>query len=283
MFQFELVHVPGMFHGPDGLSRRKRQPDDLPDEEDDFDDWIDQVHGFLHFILPTSTYQIDQPPTTIYIFQTLSNTSTEPSTTSNDTPGEPANPVPEDDDYAIVPRTDLARKANERIRLVQEWHTTLQRPREVTEKEYEQFLRYCTEFFISGDRLWRKDHKGEHKLVVLQKRRLFIIASAHNDTGHRGFFATNALITLRYWWPFMGTDIAWFIKTCHICQTRRTQNVLIPPVVATPAPLCAKIYVDTMHMPLSSGFKYIIQGRCSITHWPEFDMLRKENARAIGE
>ena len=153
----------------------------------------------------------------------------------------------------------------------------------MSDGEYETFLRYCTEFFISADRLWRKDHKGEHKLVVSQDRRLFILTSAHDDTGHHGFFATNALITLRYWWPFMGNDIAWFVKTCQICQMRKTQNLLIPPTVATPAPLFAKIYIDTMHMPPSSGFKYIIQGRCSITHWPEFDLLRKENASTIGE
>jgi hypothetical protein len=81
----------------------------------------------------------------------------------------------------------------------------------------------------------------------------------------------------------MGNNIAWFVKTCHICQTGKTQNVLIPPVIATPAPLFAKIYVDTMHLPPSGGFKFIIQGRCSVVHYPEFDMLRNENARAIGE
>lgn len=112
---------------------------------------------------------------------------------------------------------------------------------------------------------------------------MFILASAHDDVGHHGYFATNAHISLRYWWPFMGNDIAWFVKTCHLCQTRKTQNVLIPPVVATPAPLFARIYVDTMHMPPSGGFKFIIQGRCSVIHWPEFDMLRKETAQAIGE
>src|SRR5882672_2961686 len=77
---------------------------------------------------------------------------------------------------------------------------------------------------------------------------------------------------------FMGNDIAWFIKTCNICQMRKTQNVLIPPTVASPAPLFSKIYIDTMHMPPSSGYKYIVQGRCSLVHWPEFDKLRKENA-----
>ena len=285
MFQFELVHVPGSFHGPDGLSRRPPQPGDTPEPEDDFDDWIDQVNGFLHMVLPTSTRKTEQPPVTIYVLQALTNASI-PDDESDDLNGGFEEPAQDPDiagTYAIVPRTEHAQEADERVLKVRQWHDTLERPDDTDDAEYETFLRYCTEFFVSADCLWRKDKKGEHKLVVSQDRRLFILTTAHDDTGHHGYFATHALISLRYWWPFMGNDIAWFVKTCHICQTRRTQNVLIPPTVATPAPLFAKIYVDTMHMPPSSGFKYIIQGRCSIAHWPEFDMLRKENARAIGE
>jgi hypothetical protein len=283
MFQFELVHVPGSFHGPDGLSRRRKQPGDAPDEPDDFDDWIDQVQGFLHFILPVSPRRLDQPPFTIYILQAFANRSRDPEDNSD----EESN-LHEDRDsaevtYAQIPRSENARKADRRVELVREWHATLTRPAGLSENEYESFMRYCTEFFVSGERLWRKDSRGEHKLVVPQDRRLFIMRSAHDDTGHHGYFATNALIVLRYWWPLMGNDIAWFVKTCYICQTRKTRNLLIPPTVATPAPLFAKIYVDTMHMPPSGGFKYIVQGRCSVTHWPEFDLLRKENARAIGE
>jgi hypothetical protein len=30
-------------------------------------------------------------------------------------------------------------------------------------------------------------------------------------------------------------------------------------------------------------FKYIIQGRCSLIHYPEFCMLRREAAQAIGD
>jgi len=36
-------------------------------------------------------------------------------------------------------------------------------------------------------------------------------------------------------------------------------------------------------MPISGGFKYIVQGRCSLTGWPEFRKLRKENAKSIGD
>jgi hypothetical protein len=73
MFQFDLVHVPGSFHGPDGLSHRRLQPGNNPEEGDDFDNWIDQVKGFTHIMLPSSPKNIEQPPLTIYIFQTLIN------------------------------------------------------------------------------------------------------------------------------------------------------------------------------------------------------------------
>jgi hypothetical protein len=60
-FHFDLVHVPGMHHGPDGLSRWPQVGDDEDrDDKEDFVDWIDQLHGFL--------YQINvidiRPPTT---------------------------------------------------------------------------------------------------------------------------------------------------------------------------------------------------------------------------
>ena len=79
----------------------------------------------------------------------------------------------------------------------------------------------------------------------------------------------------------MAHDIAWFIQTCQLCQLRKTQQVLIPPVVATPALLFAKVYMDMMHLTPSSGYKYIVQARCSLTHWPEWDMLRKESAKLL--
>ena len=50
-----------------------------------------------------------------------------------------------------------------------------------------------------------------------------------------------------------------------------------------PAPLFSKVYIDTMHLPASRGYKYIVQARCSLTHYPEFRMLRSENASGIGD
>ncbi len=54
-FHFELQHVPGKHHGPDGLSWRPIQPEDDSDDEaeqeaEDFEDWIDNLYGFMHMV-----------------------------------------------------------------------------------------------------------------------------------------------------------------------------------------------------------------------------------------
>ena len=138
-------------------------------------------------------------------------------------------------------------------------------------------------FFLAANKLWRKDSQGQHRLVTTPSSRLVILRAAHDDVGHKGFYPMNALIALQFWWPCMRADIAWFVRTCWLCQLRQTRHILIPPIVATPAPLFAKIYVDMMHMPKSGGFKYIVQGRCSISHFVEFRMLRTETAVTLGD
>ena len=50
-----------------------------------------------------------------------------------------------------------------------------------------------------------------------------------------------------------------------------------------PAPLFPKVYINTMHMPSLSGYKYIVQGHCSLIYWPEWAMLGKENAVTLGK
>jgi hypothetical protein len=70
MSYFTLVHVPGTHHTPNGLSRRKPQPGDKEEPEDDFKDWIDNINGFIHFLNPHSSisnYTTLFPPITLYV------------------------------------------------------------------------------------------------------------------------------------------------------------------------------------------------------------------------
>jgi len=237
-FHFELIPVPGTSHGPDGLSRRVPQPGDEPDHPDDIDDWVDEMYGFMHMINAVPPHRPQQSNIALFVAEVADVT------------------LPADEgasiSYADVPRTVAAQLADDRLVLVRTWLENLRRPPDLSDSEYATFVRYCTSFFIHADKLWRKDAQGRHKLVATPASRMTVLRAAHDDVAHKGFYATFSLIMLRFWWPHMRTDIAWFVRTCRLCQLRQIRNVLIPPTVATPAPLFAKIYVDTMHLPKSA-------------------------------
>jgi hypothetical protein len=203
-FHFTLIHVPGSMHGPDGMSRRPWQPGDKPEPEDDFDDWIDNLYGFMHMIN-------DEAITT----RPLSRISTYASDAIDIT-------LPSDENdsltYTDVPRSIKAESDDKRLQLVRDWLSTLVRPSDLSDSDFAAFVRYAMAFFLQGNKIWRKDIHGRHKLIAERDKRLAIIRAAHDDVAHKGFYATNALISLRFWWPHMSADIAWFVRTCRLCQ-----------------------------------------------------------------
>ena len=158
MFHFTLVHAPGTHHSPDGLSWRRPQPGDKDESEDDFEDWVDQVNGFMHFVnvfpsckdLPSNT--VSAPPVACYIINATRGASQ----------GSEEEDKPEvipTTQYSEIPRSDSAKAADLRLVVVKIWHKTLAWPddlQELSDSEYKSFMCYCTEFFIAGedDRLW---------------------------------------------------------------------------------------------------------------------------------
>ena len=275
-FHFELRHVPGKIHGPDGLSRRPPQPGDLSEEDDpdDFDDWVDNLYGFLHLLNPATP--------AIFSMNLLCTFAAEHAMQLPSDISEAPENAASTDGYS-APRTEAALLADKRLEMAHDWLITMERPDDIDDHEFSLVIRYASGFFAHDGILWKRDPQGAHKRVLYGSQRTNAMVAAHDDTGHRGFYATHALLAERYWWPFMGRDIAWFVRTCHVCQIRQTRQIAIPPIVATPAPLFAKIYMDTMHLPRSGGFSYIVQGRCSLSHYPEFRMLHKETAQSLGD
>ena len=76
-------------------------------------------------------------------------------------------------------------------------------------------------------------------------------------------------------------DIKWFIWTCHECQVRQTQHFHIPPTILIIGGLFRKVHIDTMLMPRSGGYRYIVQARCALSAYPEWRMLRSENSTTL--
>ncbi|KAI0953803.1 hypothetical protein AcV7_007228 [Taiwanofungus camphoratus] len=133
-FHFTIVHVPSTMHGPDGLSRRTPQPGDAVVEEidEDFDDWIDHMHSFVHQILPPP-----HAPT----MSVLTNAEAE----------DGSNFKKEEDSYEIVLCSEQAQLADARLDEVLEFHRTLSKPEGILDSEYEGFLKYCALFFLDND------------------------------------------------------------------------------------------------------------------------------------
>ena len=136
MFHFTLVHIPGSHHRPDGLSRRKPQPGDKEEPEDDFDNWIDNINGFMHFINPhpsNSRTTTSTPIIATYTLDTVHEDSPEldsPHLKNNDTKTP----------YSVVPQSDLARTMDEKLGKVQHWLETLEWPDSMTDGEYRTFM-----------------------------------------------------------------------------------------------------------------------------------------------
>lgn len=301
LFDFRLRHIPGRYHGPDGLSRRQRAPED-PTNEDDYEEWIDTANCF------TLGCQQPHPPSTTpdnsWWPETANTTAIE---FLNELPavlltlydlGRPADATfkPSNStveifnmdtsnpsfDTPTIPRSEKAKLRDLELQQVHKFLLNPQRPHDLTEEALRRLVQRAAKFFIRDGRIWRKDNKNKHKLVVEEGKRYELIRQAHDEMGHKGIFTTRIRLLDRFWWPQLEQDVRWFIKTCHECQTRLTHQFHIPPTVSMPLTLFRKVHIDTMFMPRSNGYRYVVHARCSLSSYPEWRMLRAENARALG-
>ena len=78
----------------------------------------------------------------------------------------------------------------------------------------------------------------------------------------------------RYWWPFLGNDLAWYVRTCHICQTRQTRQIQYHRSSQHLHPSLQNVH--GYHAPPALHcFAFIVQGQCSLTNYPEFRALER--------
>jgi hypothetical protein len=137
-FHFDLVHVPSSHHGPDGLSQRLCQPDDEdPQDTAEFDNWINNLHGFMHQIndptipLPSSHLRLST-----FALATAQVENNEEEDGSQDGP---------------IDDEDRNEDCDIQLELVKKWHDDLRRPLDYDDDQYARFMQYCAHFFISDD------------------------------------------------------------------------------------------------------------------------------------
>ena len=76
-------------------------------------------------------------------------------------------------------------------------------------------------------------------------------------------------------------NVKWYIKTCHECQIHQIQKLHIPPTVLVVGRLFHKVHINTMAIPWSGGYQFIIQAWCTLMAYLEWQMLWSENASVI--
>nr|VWP00813.1 Uncharacterized protein [Ganoderma boninense] len=273
-FHFELVHIPGKKHAPDGLSRRVPRPGD-PEEPptDDFDNWLDNIYSFVHLV--------NEPP------RLLDSDLTAQESDSIELFALGIVPQARPPDLAIppysdFPRTEHARRAEEQLQRVRAFLDDPKRPPDLDDRRWKLFVRFATKFLLDHrGGLWRRNTGGAHRLVLAEDKRPSALAELHDRVGHRGLFATRAFVFERFWWPQMGSDVDWYVRTCHLCQVRRVVRINIPPIVPEPSAPMVRIHADSMHMP--GRYKYFAHARCATTSWAEGRALVSETARTLGE
>jgi|SRR5882724_425995 len=78
-------------------------------------------------------------------------------------------------------------------------------------------------------------------------------------------------------------DVKWFVSTCHPCQTRQTGHLHLPPTIPNIPMLFWKVHIDTMLMLTVNKFHYLVQAHCTLSSWPEWCPLQKENEKTLGD
>ena len=123
--------------------------------------------------------------------------------------------------YPEEQRTESCQKQDSKLETVWIWlkNPIGNRPEGMDDHAYRNFMQYARQFFVDKKgRLFRKGPDSTHKLVVGKEHRMYMMRAAHDSLGHRGVYATKSLIELRFWWPEFERDLAWYIKTCPMCQ-----------------------------------------------------------------
>jgi hypothetical protein len=242
MFDFTLKHVPGSKHqGLDRLSCRQHAPEDNDEDDessDDIEEWIEEILGCGLWVannFGSGYLEVMTHATVLQFAETLHLSDLD------------------------IPSNDASHSHDEELQILRTYLETLALPAGASMTQRSRILKQAHQFFTCSNCLWHKNSGGRHQIVVFRPDRSHILHETHDCLGHKGFYPTRHTIADHFWWLTLDKDVAWYLRTCHQCQLRIVEKVIIPPTVAVPAPLFCKACTDSMHMPVSHGYSYIVQ------------------------
>ncbi|KAF9019523.1 hypothetical protein BDZ89DRAFT_959134, partial [Hymenopellis radicata] len=153
LFTFTLVHVPGVKHGVDGLSRRRPFPEDTPDDPED-GEWLDRRYAFMSIVNASdaSRYRSSRVAVMNTAVASMPRYSY-----------DPRNPNADASHAHVLPRSDKIIQMDARITQVRAFLDNLSFPESMTPRERESLIDYASRFFVKDGLLWRRAVNGQHQ------------------------------------------------------------------------------------------------------------------------
>lgn len=302
-FHFTLVHVPGKIHGPDGLSRRPVYEGDQVYDED-IENTLDREPGENSYKFEMSDKAIKEKAEPFELAEFAKDIDTRKgylqrvnSLAVYNSDGvlqlatlatKEVNKWMEIDKLPTEELSERDRLMDERLPLIKDFLLDESKVTWLHADKKNTIRQLSSGFEIRVGNLYKRDATGG-KRVIWPDERAFIMTSVHDKFGHKGTYSVEHLIKQRFWWPNMTRNIAWFVKTCYLCQKRqKTMIYKDPHFVPTPG-IFEVAYIDTMMMPPSNGKKgakgmtYLAVARCGSTGWPEAKAMKAENHTTLGD
>jgi hypothetical protein len=169
LFSFKLVHVSAIKHkGIDGLSRRPPVEED-PMEDGNYEDWIDRAYSFSIALFNDRTYRIYGG--CIDICHDMHNTCFTSQTVRMPILRVYFDATRAEDPKPEILRSEQARAQDALLTSIERFLITRKRPLDLTDEEFETFVKQAARFFVLEDKLWRREVHGKHQLVLPPSKR----------------------------------------------------------------------------------------------------------------
>lgn len=124
------------------------------------------------------------------------------------------------------------------------------------------------------------------QVIIPIRLRPEILHTAHNTTGHLGVKKTYDSVLRYFYWPRLKRDISAYVKTCHTCQTGKTNQCIKPapwcPVSASSQPFEHRLIDCIGPLPKSkTGSMYLFILMCLSTHYPAAYPLHNITTKSV--
>jgi len=164
---------------------------------------------------------------------------------------------------------------------------TLELPDDLDTAQRRTFKRQAHKYVTIDGLLYFKNKKNPVRpLRVLKENELDVVLySFHEDplAGHFGFAETYRAISLKYYWPQMGTVIKEYVQSCDACQRRKRpqRNEPLHPIkVGQPFDRVGMDIVGPLPVTIR-GNKYIVVMTEYLTKWPEARAIPDAKAASV--